>query len=245
MRLTKGSIFRILFILILQLPTLFSVSCAAGDLQPASPQEESAPSAAPELHVQTETLEEQPVIIETTTPTPPTEEEKNGLRVFDQFIEDVKTGEAERIVGLWVENVMALRVVYQPPDNPGYVSNLDKVATYFMYPWEKAGNHGLLAHNYLAGRFFFQIEEGDIITLVFGDGYYMDFEVTRIRELQALQPDSPYSDFIDLETGQQMSVNTVFIDIYMGEFHTVLQTCIANGAETEWGRHFTIAPPLD
>jgi len=170
--------------------------------------------------------------------------DEGNLRIFDQFIEDLKNGEPDTIVGLYVENIMALRVVYQPSTKPGYVSSVDQIATYFLYPWENAGNHGLLAHNYLAGRYFFNVMVGDIITLVFGDGNYMDFEVTNINEYQALQPDSPYSDFIDLSTGEQKSVNNVFIEVYMGDFHTTLQTCIANGAETEWGRHFTIAPPL-
>jgi len=169
---------------------------------------------------------------------------ESSLRVFDQFIEDLKNGNPDQIVGLWVENIMALRVVYQPSSNPGFVSTEDEVATYFLYPWQKAGNHGLLAHNYLAGRYFFDVKVGDIITLVFGDGYYLDFEVTEIKEFQALQPDSPYSDYIDLISGEQLTVSNVFIEVYMGDFHTTLQTCIANGAETEWGRQFTIAPPL-
>ncbi len=178
-------------------------------------------------------------IVPTLTPTP-----DDSLRIFDQFIADLKNDNPDQIVGLWVEDILALRVVYQPSGNPGFVSTEDEVATYFMYPWQKAGNHGLLAHNYLAGRYFFDVQVGDILTLVFGDGYYLDFEVTEIKEFQALQPDSPYSNFIDLVTGEQLTVSNVFIEVYMGEFHTTLQTCIANGAETEWGRHFTIAPPL-
>lgn len=169
---------------------------------------------------------------------------ENNLRIFDQFIEDNKNGNGDQITGLWVENVMALQVVYQPSSNPGFVSTVNNVATYFLYPWQKAGNHGILAHNYLAGRYFFNVRLGDIITLVFGDGNYLDFEVTSIKEYQALEPDSPYSNFIDLETGEQLSVNNVFIEVYMGDFHTTLQTCIASGVETEWGRSFTLAPPL-
>jgi len=166
------------------------------------------------------------------------------LRVFDAFVQDVKTGEADKVTGMWVEDVLALRVIYQPPEDPAFVSTIEDVATYFLYPWEKAGNHGLLAHNYLAGRYFFNIGQGQIITLVFGDGYYQDFEVTQIKEFQALQPDSPYSDFIDLQTGEQLTVNSVFVEVYMGDFHTTLQTCIASSGETEWGRHFVLAPPL-
>ena len=109
------------------------------------------------------------------------------------------------MVGIWVDNVLALQVVYQPSSNPGYVSTEDEVATYFLYPWQKAGNHGLLAHNYLAGRYFFNLKLGDIISLVWGDGDYEDFEITQIKDYQALQPDNPYSNFIDLDSGEQLT----------------------------------------
>ncbi len=178
-----------------------------------------------------------------------TQEKSNAeistLPIFDQFIQDIKTDEADKIVGLWVEDVLALRVVYQPSNQPGFVSTLNKIATYFLYPWKHAGNHGLLAHNYLAGRLFFNMGVGDIIQLVFGDGNYMDFEVTEIKEYQALEPNNPFGDFIDLETGEQMTANNVFIEVYMGNFHTTLQTCIAYGGNSEWGRQFTVAPLLD
>jgi len=210
--------------------------------QPAVVQETATPTA---------TLT--PIPTETPTPTPDptaifrvtqTAQAEQQLRIFDQFVADMKNGNANQVTGIYVENVMALQVVQQPAGNAGYVSTIDDVVTYFLYPWQKAGNHGLLAHNYLAGRYFFNVGYGDIITLVFGDGYYQDFEVTQIKEYQALQPDSPYSNFIDLATGEQKNVNTVFIEVYMGAFHTTLQTCIAQGSEGEWGRHFTLAPPL-
>jgi len=169
---------------------------------------------------------------------------EENLRIFDQFIADLKTGEAGKIVGIWIENVLALKVVYQPSNNLGFVSTIDETATYFLYPWQKAGNHGLLAHNYLAGRYFFNVQVGDIVTLVFGDGDYEDFEVTSINEYQALQPNSPYSNFIDQSTGEQLTATNLFIEVYMGEYHTTLQTCIAVGAETEWGRRFILAPPM-
>ncbi len=170
---------------------------------------------------------------------------EENLRVFDQFIADLKNGEHDKIVGIWVENVLALKVVYQPSNNPGFVSTVDEVVTYFSYVWENSGNHGLLAHNYLAGRYFFNVQVGDILTLVFGDGDYQDFEVTSINEYQTLQPNSPYSKFIDLNSGEQLTSTQLFMDIYMGDYHTTLQTCIANGAELSWGRRFTLAPPMD
>jgi hypothetical protein len=164
--------------------------------------------------------------------------------LFDQFIQDIKTGEKNKIVGLWVDGKMALTVVYQPTSNPGFVSSLDNVATYFLLPYKKAGNYGMLAHNYLAGRFFFDMTTGDIIQVVFGDGDYQDFEVVDIKEYQALQPNSPRSDYVDLVSGAQLTANNLFYEVYMGDFHTTLQTCIAQGFEESWGRRFVLAPPL-
>ena len=67
-----------------------------------------------------------------------------------------------------------------------------------------ANNYGMLAHNYLAGRYFFDVNVGDIVQLVFGDGDYQDFEVVEIQSYQALQPNNPRSEFIDLVSGDQL-----------------------------------------
>lgn len=189
----------------------------------------------------------------TPTATPEIEEEKvsrsevlenSKLPAFDQFIQDLKTGESGRVAGIWVDNILALRVVYQPSDQPAFVSTDEDVATFFLLPWEKAGNYGLIAHNNLAGKYFFNLQVGDIISLVFGDGDYMDFEITQIKQFQALQPHNVHTNFLDTATGEQLTVNEVFFEVYMGDFHTTLQTCIAYGGNSEWGRLFTIAPPL-
>jgi len=226
--------------IILQLVLISSMAACSPQVKEPQPLVHSAtltPTVGP-----TETPAPTPT--STPTPTPEYTATPDWLPIFDQFIADVKTGEANHVVGIWVDNVLALQVVYQPSSNPGYVSTDDEVATYFLYPWQKAGNHGLLAHNYLAGRYFFNLKVGDVISLVWGDGNYEDFEITQIKDFQALQPDNPYSNFVDLNTGEQLTVNSVFLEVYMGDYHTTLQTCIAQGSETEWGRQFVLAPPL-
>ena len=76
------------------------------------------------------------------------------------------------------------------------------------------------------------LKVGDIVQLVYGDGNYLDFEVVKINEYQALQPDSPYSNCVNLNTGEELSANNLFIEVCMGDFHTTLQTCITKGNET-------------
>ncbi len=255
MKSTKSAIHShaLWIIFIIGLLLLFIISCTLPSI-----------SALTTQSTQTPVLSTPVVLIMTDTPQTPTEEptvtatathqeeervsrsdiiENSKLPAFDQFIQDMKNGE-DRIVGLWVDNILALQVVYQPSSNPSFVSTTDEVATFFLLPWQKAGNYGFLAHNYLAGKYFFNLKVGDIITVVWGTGDYEDFEITQIKDFQALQPNNPYTNFIDLETGEQLSVNQVFIEVYMGDFHTTLQTCIAAESSSEWGRLFTIAPPL-
>jgi hypothetical protein len=229
--------FRLLIVLVLEV--FFSTACAIE--VSAIPIKPSKPTST--VPISTEIPKASPTIPAISTPVVEKTVEPN-VPLFDQFILEVKTGEKDKIVGLWVEGKMALLVVYQPTNNPGFVSTIDDVATYFLLPYKMSGNYGMLAHNYLAGRYFFDVNAGDIIQLVFGDGDYRDFEVVEIKDYQALQPDSPRSEYIDLVSGAQLTANNLFVEVYMGDFHTTMQTCIARGIEDSWGRRFLLAPPL-
>ncbi len=163
--------------------------------------------------------------------------------IFDRFVEQVKNGNAEQVVGVYVENILSLRVVQQPPDDPNYVSNIKGIATQFALAYTIAGNIGLLAHNYLSGALFFNIKNGDVATLIYGDGRVEDYEVTDYREYQALTPNSPTSDFLDLSTGEQLSASDLFTRIYTGEHRLVFQTCINQDNVDTWGRLFVLSFP--
>ncbi|MBI9046961.1 MAG: hypothetical protein JEZ06_20915 [Anaerolineaceae bacterium] len=181
----------------------------------------------------------------TSTPTKiPTPTEDPIQREFDDFVEKMKTGNPDEIVGVYVEGVLKLRVVQQPNNNAAFVSSFDGEATQFLLAFTVAGNIGLLAHNYLAGRYFFDLRPGDIVQLIYGDGSYWEYEITDIQEYQALSPNSPTSDFIDLRNGNRLSATGLFYQVYGGEFHLTFQTCIARDNRSEWGRLFPIAMPL-
>ena len=179
------------------------------------------------------------------TPTPTEAPPLPAKRVFDEFVNAIKNGDKKKVVGIYVDHKLALRVVYQPPNDAAFVSTVDGVATYFLLPYTVAKNHGFLAHNYLAGALFFDLKPGDTVTVIWGDGSYDDFEVLEIREFQALSPSSPRSDFVDLSTGEKLNATTLFIEIYKGDFHIALQTCIARNNDDSWGRHFVLAPPIN
>lgn len=161
---------------------------------------------------------------------------------FDVFVNAVMNGRADQIVGVYVENVLALRVIQQPVSDPAFVSPMPGVATEFLMAFQVSGNIGLLAHNYLAGRLFFDLQYGDIIQIVYGDGNVAEYEVQKIFEFQALNPDSPSSDFLNLENGEIIAASDLFNRMYGGEHHVTMQTCIDRDGEDTWGRLFVFAP---
>ena len=149
----------------------------------------------------------------------------------------------EDVSGVYLGNNRYLRVVQQPGGRPEFVSEISGVATSFQLA-SRYGTIGLIAHNYLGGRFFLDVKQGDDIHVLDGHGRSRRYRVTRIRQFQALEPRSPRSRFIDLETHQTCTASEVFKDIYTGEHHLVLQTCIEKGQIKEWGRQFVIAEPV-
>jgi hypothetical protein len=146
------------------------------------------------------------------------------------------------VSGVYLGNERYLRVIQQPAGKPEYVSSISGVATHFQLA-ERHGNIGLLAHNYLGGRYFLDLKIGDDIYLMDGHRRTMRYRVARMYHYQALDPRSPRSQFIDLETRQVNSASDVFKRVYTGSHHLVLQTCIQKGYIKEWGRVFIIAEP--
>lgn len=154
------------------------------------------------------------------------------------------TSEAGTILkGIILRNEVDLPVVQQPEGNTNYVSSKDGVVTQFGAA-ARYGNIGLLAHNYLSGSSFSQLDIGHEISLVYEDGRIEEFVVTQILRYQALDPKSPYSSFVNLENDSEvLTVKQMFDRAYLGEHHLTLQTCIAAEGISSWGRLFIIATP--
>ncbi|PKO01107.1 MAG: hypothetical protein CVU42_01280 [Chloroflexi bacterium HGW-Chloroflexi-4] len=161
---------------------------------------------------------------------------------MDTFIENLKNGNAGQVVGVYVEDVLSLRVVQQPSSDAAYVSSVPNTATYFAMVRNITGNTGLLAHNYLAGAYFFNLRSGQSVTLIYGDGTTDEYVVSYAEEFQALSPNSPTSNFVNLGSGETLSSTDLFYRVYSGGTRTTFQTCIAQGNEDSWGRLFVIAP---
>jgi len=160
------------------------------------------------------------------------------------FIQTVQDGNAAALRGVYVPNVMAFAIEQQPSGYAGYVSSADGVVTQFGIASE-VGNVGLLAHNTHAGASFSNIQQGNLIVLVHGDGQAETFRVQSIQQYQALDPYNPYSQFKDLETQTTLTAEELFNKVYRGDYHLTLQTCIENNGNESWGRLFIVAVPVD
>lgn len=165
------------------------------------------------------------------------------IAALHEFVDAVKDGK-DLIRGVYVENIMALRVMQQPSGNNGFVSSVAGVATQFQMA-DTYGTTGLLAHNFAAGSNFSKLNEKDIITIVYGDGSLKKYIITSVVKYQALSPNSPTSTFVDLTTKDTLTATKLFEKIYKGDPHLVLQTCIAAEDELSWGRLFIVAEPLE
>ena len=162
---------------------------------------------------------------------------------FDAFVAELENGNSWQIVGIFVQDKFEISVVLQPSSNPGFVSGMEDTATQFGMASDY-GTLGILAHNYLAGEYFFELESGDTVFVVYGDGTHDQYEVKEIKQYQAISPYSAYSNFRDLETNNYLSVESLFYRIYQGNGELVFQTCIENEGIDSWGRYFVIAAPV-
>lgn|GEM_PF-854828 len=176
-----------------------------------------------------------PVATQISTPQP-------SLPSLQSFIVRVINGQADALVGIYVKDIMALRVVQQPNSDPAYIDLDEGTATQFSTA-SSFGATGLLAHNFLSGRYFFDLTLGDDLVLVYGNGQTSHYTVSEIGDYQRLSPADLRSDFLDLATNQQKSVDDVFTHYYQQEQVLTLQTCIAQDGNSDWGVRFILARP--
>jgi hypothetical protein len=161
---------------------------------------------------------------------------------FRDFINLVENGNVDIVSGVYIPNVLALPVVQQPTGDAGYVSGSYDEATQFSTA-SQYGNIGLLAHNYLSGRLFSRLAVGEEVRLVYGDGRVEYFVITEVLRYQALEPNSQWSSFRNLDNYDVLSTEQMFTRAYAGDRHVTFQTCIELNGNSSWGRLFIIAVP--
>lgn len=163
-------------------------------------------------------------------------------RELADFVALVADGRAGVLRGVYVQNVLALRVVQQSPSAPYFVDLTPGVATQFGAA-SAQGVTGLLADNVASGVEFYDLRPGHEVVLVYGDGSLRRYVVANADRFQALSPTSPYSDFVNLDTGARLSATTLFGQMYSGGDKLTLQTCLAQDGIMAWGRLFVTAFP--
>jgi hypothetical protein len=136
-----------------------------------------------------------------------------------------------------------LAIGRQPRGNISYITSHPEELTLFSLT-QKFDSIGLLAHNYLAGEYFFNLAINDQVHLILDDGSNRQFEVVEIHQFQAVNPHSIHTNFIDLETGETVSAHQLFLRMYGSAGALTLQTCIERDGHMEWGRQFIIARPV-
>jgi len=159
---------------------------------------------------------------------------------LDAFVRQVSNGQAGIVTGLYVDGVVALRVVQQPQGNPAFISTEDQTATQFQSaaPFNVVG---LLAHNFLAGRDFFSLNVGQDLILVYGDGSLQHYRVSEIGDYQRLTLSDLRSDFLELSDNQKLTTDQVFAKYYQQPNRLTLQTCIEHDGVWDWGVRFITA----
>jgi hypothetical protein len=168
---------------------------------------------------------------------------QRSATLLETFVNSIKNGRANELVGVYVPATFALRVKQQPPDQPDYVYPVAGYATQ-LRPAAQFGTVALLAHNYLASAGFFKLAVGETVTLIYGDGALKNYRISKLLRFQALRPDDPSSTFVDLDDKQRLlSSDALFRQVYMNAGTVVLQTCIAANGNSSWGRLFVIATP--
>lgn len=167
-----------------------------------------------------------------------------ALPAFDRFVQSVANGNSNERVGVFVEDQFQYPIVQQPANDPAWVTSNFGEVTEFRIVRQQTGNEGLIAHNYLAGGSFFDLQVGDVAQVVLGDGSVIEFEIFAIHDFQALSPNSPTSDFLNLDTGEKLSASELFYLVYGGELTLTFQTCINRNNVSTWGRTFVIGEEI-
>lgn len=162
---------------------------------------------------------------------------------LQEFIAVVKNGQSNQVVGIYIPGVLALPVGQQPINNAGFVTRNPGETTQFAMA-SKYGTVGILAHNDLAGKTFYDIQLDQYAIVVYGDGRLEYYVISDIQQYQALSPTSTFSDFVNLDgSNEHLTAGELFTRIYTPGNRLVLQTCLEAEGNASWGRTFFIAEP--
>lgn len=163
---------------------------------------------------------------------------------FQGFVDSVENGNAREVRGVYVSGVFALPVIQQPDNDPIFVSSEWDEVTEFRNA-RRNGVTGLLAHNFLSGKDFYDIEVGQDLWIVLGNGELRRYRVSTIDQYQKITPESVQSELVDLGSGKRLTTAQVFNRHYSGGDKVTLQTCLEKDGLLNWGLSFWTAVPVN
>ena len=164
-----------------------------------------------------------------------------SVQSLDTFSTSVSNGNSSQLAGIYVSDNFGFPVIQQPSGNASYISSQNNTFTQFSLA-SNYGSIGILAHNYLAGKYLNSMYSGEVISLVYGDGSVKNFTVSEVRKYQALTPSSQYSDFVNLnDSSKNLTSSDLFMETFGLNGALVMQTCISKDGNSSWGRLFVIA----
>jgi hypothetical protein len=106
---------------------------------------------------------------------------------LQNFIAEVtQGGPGTDLRGVYIQDVLSLKVEQQPEDKATYVSTEPGTVTQFESA-ARYGVTGLLAHNYLSGKLFYGISPGQEVNLIYEDGSIKRYRVSDIQSFQKLK----------------------------------------------------------
>lgn len=175
-------------------------------------------------------------------PSPPLSQEKREYAELMGFLPTVIDPQRSAVpVGVFSSGVLANPILQQPAGNGLFVSTDPEAITQFRLATEQ-GSLGLLAHNTLAGKLFYNLKTGDDLYIVYGSGRYEHYVIYNYSDYRAITPRL----FEDLKTGKRYSDYEVFYRVYTGNGEKlVLQTCLERDGKSTWGRRFIFAMRVD
>lgn len=161
----------------------------------------------------------------------------------EAFIDSVVNGNKDQVVGVYIDDVLALPVGQQPRNDAGFVTRRAGEITQFNMA-EQYGTIGLLAHNDLAGAEFSDIPMDQSVAVIYGDGRLEYYTTKSVEKYQALSPTNTFSEFINLDgSNARITAGDLFSHVYGTGDRLVFQTCIEANGNGSWGRMFIIAEP--
>ena len=148
---------------------------------------------------------------------------------------------------LGIASVMAGAADTQVYMNGYYLDTVSQnSATYVSTePFEltELNQNGYLAHNWLAGKLFYDLKIGDEVVII-RDGKHDRYSVTEILQYQVLDNGNNIREYVNLSSGEWLTETQLFERAYK-DGKTTYQTCIKRGDNWSWGRLFLITSPSE